>query len=343
MKALVLEARNRFAYTDVPDPAPGPCDVLIRVGACGICGSDVHGMDGSTGRRVPPIIMGHEAAGTIVSTGAGVANWKAGDRVTFDSTVYCGACAYCRRGEINLCDNRRVLGVSCEEYRQHGAFAEFVVVPDHVLYALPDGVSFEYAALVEPYSIALHAIRRSSPVLNDAVVVIGAGMIGLALVQALRNAGCGQLIVVDVSPERLVLASKLGATSVVNSAQEPAFEAISRLTSGRGADLAFEAVGLSATVDIALRAVRKGGSVVLVGNVAPKIEFPLQAIVTRELSIFGSCASRGEYPAVLGMLARGALHPQPLISAVASLSEGAAWFERLYRKEPGLLKVVLRP
>ncbi len=343
MKALVLEARNRFAYRDVPDPTPGPRDVLIRVGACGICGSDVHGMDGSTGRRIPPIIMGHEAAGTIASTGVGVSNWRAGDRVTFDSTVYCGGCAYCRRGEINLCDNRRVLGVSCGDYRQHGAFAEFVVVPDHVLYPLPDGVSFEYAALVEPYSIALHAIRRSPPVLNDSVVVIGAGMIGLALVQALRNTGFGQLIVVDVSPERLMLASKLGATSVVNSAQEPALEAISKLTRSRGVDLAFEAVGLGATVDIALRAVRKGGSVVLVGNVAPKTEFPLQAVVTRELSIFGSCASRGEYPAVLGMLARGALDPQPLISAVAALSEGAAWFERLYRKEPGLLKVVLRP
>jgi threonine dehydrogenase-like Zn-dependent dehydrogenase len=343
MKALVLKDYKQFACEEVPEPVPGSAEVLVAVKACGICGSDVHGMDGSTGRRRPPIIMGHEAAGVISSVGSGVTGWATGDRVTFDSTIYCGHCEFCRRGMINLCDNRRVLGVSCEDYRQNGAFAEYVAVPQHILYRLPDGLSFEHAALVEPFAIALHAIRRAPPTLNDTVVVVGAGMIGHALVQALSQAGCGRLIAVDIADDRLALAAKCGATNTINSSTEDAPAAILRLTQGLGADLAFEAVGVPLTVDLALRCLRKGGAATLVGNVTPKIEFPLQTAVTRELTIHGSCASQGEYPACLDMLARGALRAAPLISATAPLAEGAAWFDRLYRKEAGLLKVVLRP
>jgi threonine dehydrogenase-like Zn-dependent dehydrogenase len=343
MKALVLKAYKQFACEDVPAPEASPTEVVVAVKACGICGSDVHGMDGSTGRRRPPIIMGHEAAGVIAGVGNGVTGWAAGDRVTFDSTIYCGHCEFCRRGLINLCDNRRVLGVSCEDYRQNGAFAELVAVPQHILYRLPDGLAFEHAALVEPFAIALHAIRRTPPELNDTVVVVGAGMIGLALVQALSQTGCGRLVVVDVAGDRLALATKCGATSIINSSTEDASAVILQLTHGLGADLAFEAVGVSATVDLALRCLRKGGAATLIGNVTPKIEFPLQTAVTRELTIYGSCASQGEYPACLDMLARGALRAAPLISATAPLAEGAAWFDRLYRKEPGLLKVVLVP
>ena len=343
MKALVLKEYKRFAYEDVPAPEPGPDEVLVAVRACGICGSDVHGMDGSTGRRRPPIIMGHEAAGVITGAGREVTGWRTGEAVTFDSTIYCGHCDYCRRGEINLCDNRRVLGVSCEDYRQHGAFAEFVVVPQRILYRVPEGVPFEHAALVEPFAIALHAVRRSPPSLNDSVVVVGAGMIGLGLVQALNRAGSGQLIVVDVAAERLALATQLGATHTINPGSGNAVEEILKLTQGRGADLAFEAVGLTPTVDLALRCLRKGGAVTLVGNVTPRIEFPLQAAVTRELTVYGSCASRGEYPACLDLLSRGALKAAPVISAVAPLADGAGWFDRLYRKDASLLKVILKP
>ncbi|HEV2209774.1 MAG TPA: galactitol-1-phosphate 5-dehydrogenase [Verrucomicrobiae bacterium] len=343
MKALVLQEYNRFDYLEVPEPQPGADEVLVAVAACGICGSDVHGMDGSTGRRRPPLIMGHEAAGTIAALGQSVRGWSLGDRVTFDSTIYCGRCEYCRRGEINLCNARRVLGVSCEDYRQNGAFAEFVAVPSRILYRVPAALSFEQAALAEPFAIALHAVRRAAPVLNDTVVVFGAGMIGLALVQALRQSGCGQLLVVDLAPDRLELASKLGATHVLNPKTEDVPARIQQLTAGQGAECAFEAVGLSSTVELALRSVRKGGSVTLVGNVSPKVDFPLQLAVTRELTLYGSCASRGEYPACLDMLARGALAAAPLLSAVAPLAEGAAWFNRLHRQESGLLKVVLKP
>jgi L-iditol 2-dehydrogenase len=343
MKALILREYNEFVYEDVPDPTPGADEVLVSVEACGICGSDVHGMDGSSGRRRPPLIMGHEAAGVISALGSGVREWKPGDRVTFDSTIYCGHCFHCRRGEINLCDHRRVLGVSCGDYRQDGAFAEFVRVPERILYRLPTELSFEHAAMVEPFSIALHAVGLARPVLNDSVVVVGAGMIGLALVQVLKQAGCGMVIVVDVSEDRLARARAMGATNTINSAATDAKAEIAALTYQRGPDLCFEAVGLSETVDLAVRVVRKGGRVVLVGNVTPEIKFPLQVAVTRELSIQGSCASRGEYPAVLQMMGRGALDPRPLISAVAPLHEGGEWFGKLYRKEGDLLKVILRP
>ena len=159
MKALTLKEYGKFTLEDVPEPALRPDSVLVAVKACGICGSDVHGMDGSTGRRQPPIIMGHEAAGVVTRIGAEVTGWQPGARVTFDSTVYCGQCEFCRQGKINLCENRRVLGVSCGEYRQHGAFAQFVAIPERVLHRVPDSMPFEHAAMVEPLSIAFHAVQ----------------------------------------------------------------------------------------------------------------------------------------------------------------------------------------
>ena len=143
MKALVLEEYQRFVYKEVPDPQPGAGEVMVQIKACGICGSDIHGMDGSTGRRIPPSIMGHEAAGVVRACGPGVTGWQAGDRVTFDSTISCGQCFFCRQGLINLCDQRRVLGVSCAEYRQDGAFADYVILPQHILYRLPENLPFE--------------------------------------------------------------------------------------------------------------------------------------------------------------------------------------------------------
>ncbi len=343
MKALVLEAYNQFVYKDAPVPKIGPEDVLIRVKACGICGSDVHGMDGSTGRRIPPLIMGHEAAGVIETLGDAVAGWSVGDRVTFDSTIYCGKCWHCRRGEINLCDDRRVLGVSPGEYRQHGAFAEYVAVPQHILYAMPDGLSFEHAATVEPLSIAVHAVGRAPITLDDSAVVVGCGMIGLLAVQALRAAGVGTLIAVDVDSMKLVLAQQFGADVVLRSDEQDVAAKVHDLTHGRGADLSYEVVGIDATQKLAVQSLRKGGSCVLVGNREPTGELLFQHIVTREITVYGSCASRGEYPACLDMMACGAIDVAPLISAAAPLAEGAEWFQRLYDAKGPLMKVVLVP
>ncbi len=341
MKALVLEEYNRFAYTDVPEPAVGPDEVLVRVRACGICGSDVHGMDGSTGRRIPPIIMGHEAAGVIDSDGAEAFGWRRGDRVTFDSTVYCGTCAFCRAGRVNLCDNRRVLGVSCKEYRRHGAFAELVAVPRHILYRLPDAVSFVQAAMIEPLSVALHAVRRVPVAIGDTAVVVGAGMIGLLAVQVLVRAGCAAVLAVDIDESRRARALALGAAAAV--APDRAEAEVRARTHGRGADIVLEAVGVPATVALAVACARKGGAVALVGNVTPQVALPLQAVVTRELTLAGSCASCGDYGTCLELIAGGHVDPTALLSATAPLAEGGAWFARLQGGKEGLLKVVLEP
>lgn len=343
MKALVLEQYNELVYRDMPNPEIGPEDVLIRVRACGICGSDIHGMDGSSGRRIPPVIMGHEASGVVEEAGSACRDWQTGDRVTFDSTIYCGKCPYCRRGEINCCDNRRVVGVSCADYRQHGAFAEYVAVPQHILHRLPEGLSFERAALVEPVSIAFHAVNITPISMNDSAAVVGTGMIGLLVVQTLRAAGCGQIIAVDIDPARLELACKLGADLAVRSDAPDALERILQYTGKQGADIVFDVVGIGASVRLAVESARKGGVMTLVGNLAPSVELPLQSVVTRGLRLLGSLASAGEYPAALAMIHRGSIDVDTLISATAPLAEGAVWFDRLYRREPGLLKVVLEP
>jgi L-iditol 2-dehydrogenase len=343
MKALVLTAYKEFEVQEFPEPTVGPRDVLVRVKACGICGSDVHGMDGSTGRRRPPIVMGHEAAGTIEAVGGEVTGYKLGERVTFDSTIYNPESFFSRRGMINLCDDRRVLGVSCEDYRQHGAFAELVAVPQHILYPLPQTMTYEQAALVEPVSIAVHA-RHLTPIeAGDTALVFGAGLIGLMTIQVLKHTPAGQIIAVDLDDGKLALAREMGAAHVFNPKSVDVAAAVKAVTGGRGADVAFEAVGIEATVRSAVASVRKGGTVTLIGNLARDVSVPLQAVVTRQIRLQGSCASSGEYPECLELIASGKVNVDRFISAEAPLEDGPGWFDRLYKQEPGLMKVLLKP
>jgi L-iditol 2-dehydrogenase len=343
MKALLLSAYKQLDLVEMPAPRPAANELLIRIRACGICGSDVHGYDGSTGRRLPPIVMGHEAAGVVEAVGGAVADFRAGDRVTFDSTVYCGKCFYCLRGQINLCDEREVIGVSTPVFRRMGAFAEYVTVPARIAYALPENMSYSHAALIEAVSVAVHGVSLTPITLEDTVVVVGAGMIGLLALQAARLAGAGRVLVVDVDETRLELARNLGATETYNSRGADVVPQIMEQTMGRGADAALECVGSTIPVKLALDSVRKGGAVTLIGNVSPTVELGLQSAVTRQIRLQGSCASAGEYPACISMIARGAIRVDPLVSAVAPLEDGASWFHRLYEREPGLLKVVLEP
>ena len=341
MKALLLTRYMQLEMAELPETKPEAGEVLIRVAACGICGSDVHGYDGSSGRRVPPIVMGHEGAGTVAALGDGVTDFAAGDRVTFDSTVYCGTCPPCRRGEINLCDNRQVLGVSCAEYRRAGAFAEYVAVPSRIVYRLPDGLSFAEAAMLEAAAVAVHAVSLAQFLPESTGLVVGAGMIGLLAAQALRAAGCSRVFVADVDGSRLKLAQDLGA--VVLSAETDVAAQVLQLTGGAGADAVVEAVGRTETVTASVESVRKGGTVVLVGNISPDVTIPLQKVVTRQIRLQGSCASAGEYPRAMGLLASGAIQVKPLITAIAPLSEGPQWFARLHARAPNLMKVVLVP
>ncbi|MCG8311464.1 MAG: galactitol-1-phosphate 5-dehydrogenase [Cytophagales bacterium] len=343
MKALVLEAYNKLVYKDVPKPDYGSNEVLVRVKACGICGSDVHGMDGSSGRRIPPLIMGHEASGVIEEIGGDISLFKVGDRVTFDSTEYRLDDWYTLRGRYNLSDHRKVLGVAPEEYRRHGAFAEYVVIPEHILYKLPDNVSFEQAAMVEPVAVATHAVDLTPLKMRDTVLVVGAGMIGLFLIQVLRISNAGKIIAVDLDDRKLEMAKKFGAQYAVNAKDKRLRDFILQLTENRGADVVFEAVGLEPTVNTAIENVRKGGVVTIVGNLASDINFPLQSVVTKEIRIQGSCAIAGEYPKVLDMMEHGLVDVASLLSVAAPLSEGAGWFDRLYNRAPGIYKVILQP
>jgi L-iditol 2-dehydrogenase len=343
VKALLLTEYKKLEVTDMPAPEIGAEDLLVRVRACGICGSDIHGWDGSTGRRIPPLVMGHEAAGEVAAVGANVREFNVGDRITFDSMVSCGRCRFCRAGEENLCDNRRVLGVSCGEYRRHGCFAEYVAVPARIAYPLPRNVPFEHAALIETLSVVVHATGLSGVRLGDTAVVVGSGMIGLLAIQTLRLAGCGAVVAVDLEEKKLETARRLGASHALQPQKSDVAAEVKALTGGRGADLAMECVGAGPPVKTAIDCVRKGGTVTLVGNLSPKIELPLQSVVTRELRLQGSCASSGEYPACIELLASGRVQVQPLISAQAALEDGPSWFARLYGQEPGLMKVILKP
>src|SRR5262245_36798113 len=284
--------------------------------------------------------MGHEASGVVAEVGSQVGDLRPGERITFDSMVYCGQCHYCRGGLSNLCDQRRVLGVSCGDYRRHGAFAEYLSIPRRIAYRLPDSVSFEHAAMVEPISVVFHAVNLTPLRLGDSAVVVGSGMIGLLALQALRRAGCGKLIAVDLEDAKLALARKLGADHGLNPKTCDVPAEVRALTGGRGADVALEAVGATAPVETAVACLRKGGALTLVGNLSPRIEFPLQSIVTREIRVNGSCGSAGEYPACLEALERGAIQVDPLISAAAPLEEGPSWFDRLHGGEKDRKSVV---
>jgi L-iditol 2-dehydrogenase len=343
MKALVLEEYMHLNYKDVPLPEINDDEVLVKVQAIGVCGSDVHGIDGSTGRRIPPIIMGHEASGIIEKTGKLVTDWKAADRVTFDSTIYKTDDWYTRQGMYNLSDGRMVLGVSCKEFTRHGAYADYVAIPQHILYRLPDNVSFVQAALVEPAAVALHAIEITPFEDSYTAVVIGAGMVGSFVVQLLKIKGCKNIIAIDLEDERLELAKKLGAGFAYKPGDPNLTEKVLSLTSGRGSDIAFEVVGIDATIQTAISLLRKGGTLTVLGNFSPTVEVPLQSVVTRQIRIQGSCAINGEYPAILDLISSGKLDMTAILSAEAPLSEGASWFNRLYNKEKGLMKVVLKP
>ena len=343
MKALLLSEYNDLQVTEMERPVPEADEVLVEVAACGICGSDVHGYDGSSGRRIPPIVMGHEAAGIVAGVGSEVSGLSVGDRVTFDSTVYCGACSFCLKGDVNLCDHREVMGVSCRDYRRAGAFAEYLVVPARIIYKLPEKFSFVEAAMLEAVSVALHGVAVSEMKGDEKVLIIGAGMIGLLLLQAARAAGAAQIFVSDVDETRLRLAKELGADAIFCISGAELIDEMARVTKGRGVDVVLEAVGREETIVTAIDCVRKGGTVTLVGNISPQVALPLQKIVSRQIRLQGSCASAGEYPEAIRLIAEGVIKVKPLITAVAPLEEGSSWFSRLHAREPNLMKIVLDP
>lgn len=343
MKALVYTGPLQLELQERPTPVPGPGAVLVRVMAVAICGSDAHGYTGATGRRLPPVVMGHEASGVIEAVGPGVDGWVAGTRITFDSIVWCGRCAPCRRGQTNLCETRQTFGVSTPSFRRDGAMAEFVAVPAHLLYRLPDAVSFDAGAMVEPAAVAMHAARLSGIEPEDLVVVVGAGLIGILAMQAASVLGAGAVAIADIVPDRLELARQLGADVVIDSGAGDPVATLEQATGRRTADVVLEAVGIQGTIDLATALTRPGGSLTLIGNVRPRVELDLQGTVSGELAIRGSSASAGEYPDCIEHIADGRLRVAELISRTAPLADGKAAFDALQGGEPGLMRIVLHP
>jgi L-iditol 2-dehydrogenase len=236
-----------------------------------------------------------------------------------------------------------VVGVSCGDYRRYGAFAEYLVVPERILYRLPDALPFAEAAMLEAVSVAMHAVAVTQLRGGETVLVIGTGMIGLLTIQAAFAAGCSRVYAADIDATRLNLAASLGATGVLQLTGTDLIRETLRLTGGAGMDASFEAVGRNETVAAAIDAVRKGGTVTLIGNVTPEVTLPLQTVVTRQLRLQGTANSAGEYPLAIEYISKGKIKVKPLITAIAPLEEGVRWFERLYANEPNLMRIVLAP
>ena len=343
MHALVLTEYGKFEYLEVPKPKPGPGEVLIRVKACSVCGSDVHGMDGSTGRRRPPIIMGHEAAGEIAELGEGVSGHAVGERVTFDSTIYCNTCEMCKEGLYNLCRTRQVIGVSCEEYKRDGAFAEYIAVPEYVLYPLPEHVTYEEASLVEPMSVAYHGILQAPLPKDGTAMVVGCGTIGMLAITVLSGLGVKNIIAADIAPRRLAMAAEAGANVLINTKTDDVHAAVLAATGGRGVDVSYDMTGIETTLLTCIAETKDNGHIVMVGNVAQSVSYPLQKVILKQLKMHGSCASSGEYPQCLDLISSGRADVMKIVSRSVPLSEGNEYIRKVYNREDGLDKIILIP
>jgi L-iditol 2-dehydrogenase len=338
MKALVYEAPWQMPLRQIDLPEPNPEDVVISVRAVGICGSDVHGFMGTTGRRKPPIVMGHEFSGMITAAGNQVITYKVGDRVVGQPLLPCGTCDNCQAGLWNICVNRSGLGMNL-----NGAYAEAVRVPQQLLYRLPEALSWEQGAMVEPLAVAMHAVNLTPLKLMATVVIIGAGTIGLLTLLAARLRGAGKIIVTDLSPHRLEMAQRLGAVVTVNVAEQDPIAVVKEQTNGLGADAVIEAVGITATVKQSLAVVRTGGHITWIGNSQPEVELNMQQVVTRELTISGAYGFNKEFAHSLEAIRSGKIDITPLIEKIAPLDDGPQLFQALASGQLDAVKVILKP
>lgn len=347
MRAVQLFAPGdvRCVEVDIPQ-VTRPDDVLIRVISCGVCGSDIPRVM-SKGAYRYPITIGHEFAGEVVRTGDAATNCRPGDRVTVMPLVNCGVCPYCRIGEATLCDDYDYYGS-----RIDGAMAEYITVrADNILH-LPDGVAMEHAAMTDPVSVALHAIRKADIQAGQTVAVFGLGAIGYIAVQWLRLLGCQGIVAVDVLDEKLGLAKALGATRTVNAALENPVAAILAATDGRGADACIEISGNRGAQVQAIDAVRKMGRVVYCGISYDELVIPnktLNRILRGELQLRGSWNSSiaplpiNEWKSSLMFIADGRIRLDPLISHHFRLEDCQAAFNMMYNRTEIFTKVMFTP
>ncbi len=331
MKALVFRGNDDLRYEDWPIPRVGPDDALVRVGAVGICGSDVHGYLGKTGRRTAPMIMGHEFAGTVERVGSRVSGLRPGRRVAVFPYASCGTCRSCREGATAACPGKRMFGV----FDVNGGMSEYVAVPARQLIPLPRGADAVHAALAEPLSVALHGLEKADLKPNTRLAIVGAGAIGLMALVLARRCNVQSVTLLDLAPERLQLAKRIGAERVIRCARGPVPSA--------SFDVVIEAVGVAATLNQAVRLAMRGGQVIVLGMSERKIPLDMFDIVAREIRLEGSFNyTVKEFKRIVSLLPSLRPHLDHVVSHLVPLADGVDMFRRLARGESGMCKVILR-
>jgi len=322
---------------------PKPGEVLIRVKAVSICGSDLNGYRGKSPFRVPPLIMGHEFSGEVAKLGEGVTNVKVGDRVIVETNLYCGTCANCKAGFINICENRKIIGTTMKAGSYNGAMAEYVVAPANKIIPLPDNVSFNAGALIEPLANVLHAIKHVGSLEGKDVAVYGAGPIGLLTIMSAKYFGAKRVFAMEILDNRLEMAKKCGADVVINPTKEKASHVIRKMTDDVGVDVVFDAVGFAETVKDSAEMVRNGGTVIWIGLGAATVEIDYKSAVARELGFKGTYMYITEMLEGIEILKSGKMNVEQIITGVYPLSEGPRVFEELVSGKSKDIKVVLHP
>ena len=337
MRALVYQGPKTMTIEDWPLPEPKAGEVRVQSKFVGICGSDVHGFLGTTGRRTAPMVMGHEMSGIVSAVGEGVTTVQVGDRVTVQPILNCGVCDYCKEGYINICPDREFLGaMSC-----NGAFADCFCVPEKNICKLPENVSLEVGALIEPFAVAYRGVRHAGDITGKTVMICGAGTIGLMVLKVCKLLGAGKVIMVDLSPDRLELAARHGADVLING-RDDIGAVLTELGLRRSVDIAIEAVGVSPTVQQTVDFVKNRGQVVWIGNNAPMVSLNMQNVVTREVSIQGSYVyTQEDFEACIRLLSETPQDFTGIISATIPLEEAAAMFDTLSQGAGALIKVLV--
>lgn len=342
MKAAVIRnGPRRISVEEVACPQAGAGEVLVHVKACGLCGSDVHGfMDESSKGRVEGLIMGHEPAGVVAACGEGSGRFQPGDRVVIDPQFSCGECYACKHAWYNICEEGGIIGSALRGFH-NGAMAEYVVVKERHLHRLPDEMSFEEGALMEPVSNAIHAVNRAGVKLGDRVAVMGAGTIGLCMIQAARAAGAGSIAAIDISDYHLEMAKELGADYTINSSRCDPIQTVRELFGGAGADVTIEAVGIGETYRQAALLTRKRGTFVFFGAAKETANIHLYPILHRELNAVGCTGFDAELDVALSFVRDGKIRVRPLITHTFSLLDTAKAIQTAVEKPGEVLKAVL--